>query len=87
MDVDDFIEPEVGVAVAVTAVVASPGVRHFLRQGAVYAVASALSVGEALKTLCDRVKTGAREVAANAKESAAKVADEGTGRRKKSSET
>jgi hypothetical protein len=46
MDLDDFVEPEVGVAVAVTAAVAtvalSSTVRGWLRKGAVYGLAGVL---------------------------------------------
>jgi hypothetical protein len=46
MDLDDFVEPEVaaaaGVAAAVTAALASPGVRRTLRRGAVWAIGLAL---------------------------------------------
>jgi hypothetical protein len=46
MDLDDFVEPEVGLAVAVTAAVAtvalSPTVRGWLRKGAVYGLAGVL---------------------------------------------
>ena len=83
MELDDFAEPEVGVAVAVTAVAASPKVRHLLRQSAVYGVAAVLSAGEAAKALFHRVKSGAQEVAAAARSSAnPKGADEVTTRRK-----
>jgi hypothetical protein len=46
MDLDDFVEPEVGMAVAVTAAVAtvalSSTVRGWLRKGAVYGLAGVL---------------------------------------------
>lgn len=76
MDVEDFAEPEVGVAVAVTAVAASPKVRRLLRQSAVYGVAAVLSASEAATALFHRVKAGAQDMAAAVKESAAKKADE-----------
>ena len=57
MDVDDFAEPEVGVAVAVTAALMSPKVRRGLRKGLVYAVAGLISVGDAAKDAVQGVKT------------------------------
>ena len=45
MALEDFMEPEVGVAVAVTAPVASPQVRNVLRRGAVYGLAGLLMAG------------------------------------------
>jgi hypothetical protein len=46
MGVDDFLESEVGVAIAATAAVMSPRLRRGLRRGAVFAVAGALTAGE-----------------------------------------
>ncbi|HZB84847.1 MAG TPA: hypothetical protein VE288_18595 [Rubrobacteraceae bacterium] len=46
MALDDFVETEVGVAVAATAAIASPRVRRLLRQGAVYGLAGALIAGD-----------------------------------------
>ncbi len=56
MDLDDFAEPEVGVAVAVTAAVCSPKVRKALRKGLVYTLAGFISVGDAAKEAADGVK-------------------------------
>jgi hypothetical protein len=56
MDAEDFTEPEVGVAVAVTAALMSPKVRHGLRKGLVYAVAGLISVGDAAKDAVHGVK-------------------------------
>jgi hypothetical protein len=46
MALDDYIEPEVAIAVAVTAAVASPPVRKVLRRGLVYGLAGAMIAGE-----------------------------------------
>ena len=55
MALDDYVEPEVGLAVAVTAAVtaavASPRVRKTLRQGAVYGLAGLLMAGDKLGAL------------------------------------
>ena len=63
MALEDFIEPEVGWAVAVTAAVASPGVRKVLRKGAVYGLAGILMAGDAVSTLAQGVKRGVQQAA------------------------
>ena len=64
MALEDYMEPEVGVAVAVTAVVASPQVRNVLRRGAVYGLAGLLMAGDAVSTLAQGVKRGVQKTAA-----------------------
>ena len=61
MAFDDYMEPEVGIAVAVTAAVASPGVRKLLRQGAVYGLAGILMTGDAVATLTRGVQRGVKQ--------------------------
>jgi hypothetical protein len=60
MDLDDFLEPEVAIAVAVTAAVATPGVRKVLRKGAVYGLAGLLVAGDKIsdwaRTATDRAQ-------------------------------
>lgn len=63
MALEDFIEPEVGIAVALTAAVASPGVRKVLRQGAVYGLAGILMAGDAVSALAQGVKRGVQQAA------------------------
>ena len=63
MALEDYMEPEVGVAVAVTAAVASPQVRHVLRRGAVYGLAGLLMAGDAVSMLAQGVKRGAQKAA------------------------
>lgn len=63
MALEDFIEPEVGWAVALTAAVASPGVRKVLRQGAVYGLAGILMAGDAVSSLAQGVKRGVQQAA------------------------
>ncbi len=48
MEFEDFLEPEVAVAAAVVAVIASPQARKIARKGAVYGLAGALMVGDAV---------------------------------------
>lgn len=62
MDVEDYIDPKVGVAVAATAVVFSPRAREVLHRGAVYGLAGVLAVGDAVAALGRGVTTGARRV-------------------------
>lgn len=64
MALDDFLEPEVAVAVAVTAAVASPPVRKVLRRGVVYGLAGLFMAG-------DKISAAARELAHNAQQAAA----------------
>ncbi len=71
MAVDDFIEPEVAIAVAVTAAVASPPVRKALRRGLVYGLAGLLTAG-------DKIMGAAREIAHSAQETAASAGSSGT---------
>ena len=63
MALDDFLEPEVAVAVAVTAAMASPPVRKALRRGMVYGLAGLLMAG-------DKISAAAREVAQSAQQAA-----------------
>jgi hypothetical protein len=66
MALDDFLEPEVGVAVVLTAAVASPRVRKTIRQGLVYGLAGLLIAGDKLKAAASGVAEKAREVAGSA---------------------
>jgi hypothetical protein len=61
MALDDFIEPEVAIAVAVTAAVASPPVRNVLRRGVVYGLAGMLMAG-------DKISAAARGIAQSAQQ-------------------
>jgi hypothetical protein len=51
MDLDDFFDPKVVIAVAVTAAVTSPSVRSTLRRGAVYGIAGALIAADRISSL------------------------------------
>jgi len=61
MALEDYVEPEVAIAVAVTAAVASPPVRKALRKAAVYGLAGLLTAG-------DRIAAMSREIADRAKQ-------------------
>lgn len=68
MEVDDFIETEVAVAIAATAALASPRVRRWLRRGAVYGLAGALVAGDAAASFGRGLGRGLRQAAATAAE-------------------
>ena len=76
MALEDYMEPEVGVAVAVTAAVASPQVRHVLRRGAVYGLAGLLMAGDAVSMLAQGVKRGVQKAVPEAAEPAVPEASE-----------
>jgi hypothetical protein len=63
MALDDFIEPEVGVAVGLTATVAavalSPTLRGWLRKGAVYGLAGLLIAKDRVTDLAHNVRAKA----------------------------
>jgi hypothetical protein len=58
MALDDFLEYEVAVAVAATAVALSPRVRRVLRRGAVYGVAGALKATDVVTAAARGVASG-----------------------------
>ena len=66
MALEDFVEPEVGIAVAVTAAMTSPKVRGALRRGAVYGLAGLLKAGDAVSTVARGVRRGTQEAVASA---------------------
>lgn len=70
MAVDDFLEPEVAIAVAVTAAIASPPVRKVLRRGLVYGLAGLLTAG-------DKIAGAARDLAQSAQQTAAHAGNAG----------
>lgn len=61
MAVEDYLEPEVAVAVALTAAVASPRARQVMRKGAVYGIAGVLKAGDALGAFSRGVGRGAKQ--------------------------
>ena len=66
MAVDDYLEPEVAIAVAVTAAVASPPVRKVIRRGLVYGLAGLLVAKDKITTVGQNVAQGARQMATSA---------------------
>lgn len=62
MDVDDYLDPKVGVAVAATAMLFSPRVRQALHQSAVYGLAGVFAAGDAVTAFARGVGSGARRV-------------------------
>ena len=66
MAVEDFLEPEVGVAVVITSAIASPKVRSVLRRGAVYGLAGVLMAGDAVSSVARGIRRGAGQAAATA---------------------
>lgn len=68
MALEDFADSEVGIAVAATALVLSPKVRGWLRQGAVYGLAGVLKAA-------DSIGGAARNVAGEAQHTATAGAD------------
>lgn len=65
MELEDYLEPQVAVAAAVTAAVLSPQVRGVLRRGAVFGLAGALMAGDALAAFARGVGRGVQQAAAN----------------------
>ncbi len=60
MELEDFAQPEVGVAVAVTAIATSPSIRKTLRKGAAYGLAGVLLAGDAAHRFVNAAVRGAR---------------------------
>jgi hypothetical protein len=65
MDVEDFLEPEIAVAAAVTAAITSPQVRKALRTGAVYGLAGLITAGDAIATFSKSVGRGVQQATSN----------------------
>lgn len=77
MALEDYLEPEVAVAAVVAAAVFSPRSRKLLRRGAVYGMAGALKVGDAVATFTHGLRQGVQE--AGRPPANPSVAAEGTG--------
>lgn len=80
MALDDFVEPEVAVAAAVTAAIFSPRARKVMRKGLVYGMAGILAAGDAVTTFARSVGQGVRqagEAAAHAAQGTVSQAKEG----------
>lgn len=81
MEFDDFLETEVGVAVAATAALFSPRVRKTLRRGIVYGVAGTMMAGDAITGFARGVGRGAQQVATSATGAATEAAQATSSRR------
>jgi len=58
MALEDYLEPEVAIAVAVTAAVSSPPVRKAIRKGAVYGLAGLLIARDKVMAVASEAKQG-----------------------------
>ena len=67
MALEDFLEPEVGIAVALTAAIGSPRVRKVLRKGAVYGLAGILAAKDKLGDAAGTAAEAAKKATAKAK--------------------
>ena len=65
MALEDFLDSEVGIAVAATAVVLSPRARSLVRRGIVYGLAGALRAGDALSGAARGVAGEVQQTAAS----------------------
>ena len=70
MDLEDFFQPEVGIAAAVVAALASPRVRKILRRGAVTGLAGLLVAGDAIKQTAEGVGQTVQNAAVQAQQNA-----------------
>jgi hypothetical protein len=66
MALEDYLEPEVGVAAAVAAIVFSPTGRKWLRKGAVCGLAGVFAAGDAISSAAQNVGRGIQAVSASA---------------------
>jgi hypothetical protein len=76
MAFDDFMDPEVGIAVAATAMIFSPRVRNVLRRGAVYSLAGVLRAGDAVSSAARGAAAEVQRTAAAGAEAAQQTATE-----------
>jgi hypothetical protein len=78
VDLEDFAEPEVGIAIAVaaaaTAAAASPKVRRVVRRGAVYGLAGLLIAKDKVTAAARGLAGSARQAVASARGSAGEAA-------------
>lgn len=64
MALDEYLESEVAVAIAATAVTLSPRARRVVRRGAVYGLAGVLMAGDAIAAFARGTARGARQASA-----------------------
>ncbi len=73
MALDDYLEPEIGVAVAATALLASPRLRKMLRRGLVYGMAGVMVAGDTASSMARGMGRGMKQ----ANDEAAQMAQDG----------
>jgi hypothetical protein len=64
MALEDFMDSEVGIAIAATAVVLSPQVRNVLRRGVVYGLAAVMKAGDTVGGAARTMATDAQSTMA-----------------------
>ncbi len=79
MALDDYLEPEVVIVAAVTAAVASPAVRKWIRKGAVYGLAGLLTIGDRVTGAAKNLAHSAQQMAGSANQQANGPAGETAG--------
>jgi hypothetical protein len=60
MDLEDYAEPEVGIAVAAVGLLFSPQVRRLVRRGAVYGLSGVLIASKTIGSTLQRAKPGSQ---------------------------
>ncbi|MBA2277120.1 MAG: hypothetical protein H0W06_05095 [Chloroflexia bacterium] len=79
MALEEYLESEVAVAIAATAVAFSPRARRLLRRGAVYGLAGALTAGDAITAFTRGAARGARQAAPSAVQADLDAPDQAAG--------
>jgi hypothetical protein len=76
MALEDFVEPEVGIAMAATALVASPQARNFVRRGLVYGLAGVFKLGDAISSGARGMAQSTQQAASSTGETVADLTNE-----------
>jgi hypothetical protein len=76
MALEDYMEPEVGVAAVVAAAVFSPTARRVVRRGLVYGMAGIMIAGDAIASFARGVGQGVQAAGASAASAAQNSVDE-----------
>jgi hypothetical protein len=66
MALEDFVDPEVGIAVAATALIASPKARGAVRRGLVYGLAGLMRMGNTVSVAARGVADSAQQATTSA---------------------
>jgi hypothetical protein len=70
MEFEDYLEPEIAVTAAVTAVLFSPRGRQILRRGAVYSIAGVMIAGDAIASFARNIGQGFKQTGTETQEGA-----------------